>query len=102
MITDLKRNVSDWHNPKQVDEYLLKILHKKANDGSGLIYGLGHAIYILLDPRAQLLKEMARDLAEAKDTMDNFALYSYIEKRGPQLYAQVTGVSRVLRRGRQA
>ncbi len=94
MITDLKRNVSDWHNPKQVDEYLLKILHKKANDGSGLIYGLGHAIYTLSDPRAQLLKEMARDLAEAKDAMDNFALYSYIEKRGPQLYAQVTGVEK--------
>lgn len=91
MIKDLKENVKDWHDTKQVDEYLIKVLNKQANDGSGLIYGLGHAIYTLSDPRAELLKTMAKDLAKAKGVTDNFELYNYIEERGPQLYAEVTG-----------
>jgi len=94
MIRDLKANVKDWRDPKQVDEYLLKVLRKEANDRSGLIYGLGHAVYTLSDPRAELLKGMAEQLARAKGAMDNFQLYSYIESRGPELYAEVTGVEK--------
>ncbi|MGI6722506.1 MAG: citrate/2-methylcitrate synthase [Anaerovoracaceae bacterium] len=94
MITDLKANVDDWSDEKQVDDYLLKVLHKEANDGSGLIYGVGHAIYTLSDPRAVLLKSMAEQLAKAKGLTRNFRLYDYIEHRAPQLYAQVRGLEK--------
>jgi len=94
MIDDLKANVKNITNKKEIDNYLLKILHKQANDRSGLIYGIGHAIYTLSDPRAVLLKDMARKLAENKHILDDFLLYDYIEKRAPELYAQVTGVEK--------
>lgn len=94
MIKDLKENVTDITNHKQVDDYLLRVLNKQANDGSGLIYGIGHAIYTLSDPRAVLLKSMAKQLAEAKGIEEKFQLYDYIEQRGPELYTQVTGVEK--------
>ncbi|MEA4922536.1 MAG: citrate/2-methylcitrate synthase [Eubacteriaceae bacterium] len=94
MITDLKKNVKDITNEKEVDKYLLDVLHKTANDGSGLIYGVGHAIYTLSDPRAVLLKGMAKKLADAKGLQEDFILCDHIERRAPQLYAQVTGVEK--------
>ncbi|MGI6737568.1 MAG: citrate/2-methylcitrate synthase [Anaerovoracaceae bacterium] len=94
MIRDLKASVKDFTNRKEVDKYLLDVLNKKANDGSGLIYGIGHAIYTLSDPRAVLLKDMAQKLAVAKHEEEDFALYDYIEHRAPELYTQVTGVEK--------
>lgn len=91
MLKDLKENVKDYTNRKQVDEYLRKVLRKEANDGSGLIYGMGHAIYTLSDPRAQLLKKMARQLAVGNDFMETFELCNYIEQRTPELMAEVRG-----------
>ncbi len=89
MIADLKKNVKDISNRKEVDNYLIKVLKGNANDGSGLVYGIGHAIYTLSDPRAVLLKGMAKELAEQKGLMEDFMLYDYIEQRTPELYAEL-------------
>ncbi len=96
MINDLKNNVKDFTNEKEVEGYLRKVLNGEANDGSGLIYGLGHAIYTLSDPRATVLKGMAKKLAESKGLEAEFALHEFIEKRGGELYQEVKGVENPL------
>lgn len=94
MIDDLKANVKDITNHKEVEKYLIKLLKGEAFDGSGLIYGLGHAVYTLSDPRAVLLKKMARKLAEEQELLDDFMLYDFIEERGPKLYEMIKGVEK--------
>ena len=94
MIADIKKHVPDFNNRGKLDDYLVKLLKKEAYDKSGLIYGMGHAIYTLSDPRATVLKSMAKKLAESKDLIDDFLLCDYIEKRTPALYAEVTGVEK--------
>jgi citrate synthase len=91
MMKDIKKNVKDWNDKKELSEYLLKILRGKAGDGSGKIYGIGHAIYTLSDPRAVLLKEKARELAEEKGKMDEFKLYENIEDLAPEVFAAFKG-----------
>lgn len=91
MMMDLKANVRDITNRKAVDEYLTNVLKGKANDGSGLIYGMGHAIYTKSDPRAVMLRGIAEKLAKSKGLEEDFALYNYIEQRTPSLFAEVTG-----------
>lgn len=91
MMKDIKKNVKDWTDKKEVADYLLKILEGKAGDGSGKIYGIGHAIYTLSDPRAVLLKEKARELAEEKDKTDEFKLYELIEELTPEVFARFKG-----------
>ena len=59
MFHHLMENISDWENVSEIDAYLNRMLQKKAYDGSGLIYGLGHAVYTMSDPRAEVLKDMA-------------------------------------------
>ena len=80
------RELSDWTDEGAIADYLRKILRKEAGDGSGLIYGLGHAVYTLSDPRAQLLKEKAKELAQSKDRMEEFYLYDAIERLGPAIF----------------
>ncbi len=94
MINDLRKNVKDITDHKQVEKYLVKLLKGEAFDRSGLIYGLGHAVYTLSDPRAVLLKGMARKLAEDQGLLDDFMLYDMIEKKGPELYQQIKGVEK--------
>ncbi len=94
MINDLKANVKDITNHKEVEKYLIKLLNREAFDRSGLIYGLGHAVYTLSDPRAVLLKGMAKKLAEDHGLTDDFMLYDFIEKQGPKLYRDIKGVER--------
>ena len=96
MIHDLKENVSDITNFKEVEKYLRRVIKGEANDGSGLIYGLGHAVYTISDPRAQLLKKMARKLAEKNGLMDEFMLYDFIETRGSQIFSEETGLDVIL------
>lgn len=96
MLRDLYKNVDDINDRDKVDEYLIKVLKKEANDGSGLIYGMGHAIYTLSDPRAVLLKKMAKKLAYQEGKADAYELCAYIEKRTPELYEQVNGVKKVM------
>ena len=91
MLNDIKEHVPDIGKTSALDDYLVKILKKEANDRTGLIYGMGHAIYTLSDPRAKILKSMAKELAEDKKIIDDFILCDYIEKRTPQLYAEVHG-----------
>lgn len=91
MMEDLKKNVKDWTSEKEVEEYLLKILNKKANDFSGKIYGIGHAVYTISDPRAGILKEKARELAIEKGRLDEFELYSMVERITPEVFRVFKG-----------
>ena len=85
MFKDIKAHVSDWKNEEEVAAYLQKILNKEAFDRSGLIYGMGHAVYTLSDPREVILKEYARNLAEEKGLMDEFELYELVERLAGRL-----------------
>lgn len=89
MIDNIKQNVKDITDFTEVENYLIKILKGEANDRSGLIYGLGHAVYTISDPRAILLKGMAKKLAETKGIMADFMLYDFIERRAPELFMEV-------------
>ena len=80
MFDDIKEHCKDWNNEEQIKEYLNKILNREAFDESGLIYGMGHAVYTLSDPRAVILKRNAKKLAEAKGKMDEFHLYETVEE----------------------
>ena len=85
MFADIKAHISDWKNEAEVETYLQKILDRKAFDRSGLIYGMGHAVYTLSDPREVILKKFARMLAEEKDMMEEFALYEMVERLAGRL-----------------
>lgn len=85
MFANIKENVQDWTSEKEVEEYLTKILNKEAFDKAGLIYGMGHAVYTDSDPRAKVLKESARKLAEEKGRMKEFTLYDMVETVGGRL-----------------
>ncbi len=91
MMDNIKENVKDWTCKKEVSEYLLKLLNKEAFDKTGKIYGIGHAIYTLSDPRAVLLKEKARELAEEKGRVEEFNLYEMIEELAPEVFYQFKG-----------
>lgn len=91
MMDDLMEKVKDWSDEKQVFEYLIKILKKEAFDKSGKIYGIGHAVYTLSDPRTLLLKQKAKELAIEKDKLEIFELYSMVEKIAPNAFAEFKG-----------
>lgn len=88
MFADMKQNVSDWEDEDEISDYLKRLLHKDAFDHSGLIYGLGHAVYSKSDPRAEILKEFAKKLAGEKGMQKEFGLYSAVERLAPQIIAQ--------------
>lgn len=91
MMDDLKKNVKDWNDVEQVDDYLLRVLKKEANDKTGLIYGIGHAVYTVSDPRAVLLKKMARDLAVEKVREEEFSLMELVEERAVKTFMAFKG-----------
>ena len=84
-MDEIKANVKDWRDTNQVIAYLEKIVDNEAGDRTGLIYGLGHAVYTVSDPRAQLLKQKARELAKAKKRTDEMKLFELIETHGPAI-----------------
>ena len=88
MFSDLKGNVPDWKDEGAIRDYLSKILDKEAFDKSGLIYGMGHAVYTLSDPRKVILKESAQRLAESKDKMDEFELFDRVERIASELITE--------------
>ena len=94
MMEHIKKAVPNYNNRGKLDDYLIKIMKKEAYDKTGLIYGMGHAIYTLSDPRAMVLKKMAKKLAQSKNMEDDFLLCDYIEKRVPVLKAELTGVEK--------
>jgi len=85
MLDDMKKNLSDWTDEEQVADYLTKLLHKEAYDKKGLIYGMGHAVYSISDPRATIFKGFVEQLAEEKDRKKDFELYSMVERLAPQI-----------------
>jgi citrate synthase len=91
MMDNIKQNVNNWDSEKEVTEYLYKILNKKAYDKSGKIYGIGHAVYTVSDPRALLLKNQARELAKEKGRLEEFELYSMIETLAPKIFYEFKG-----------
>ena len=84
-MDEIRENAGDWRDPSEVEDYLRKISNKKAGDGTGLIYGLGHAVYTISDPRAQLLKVKAEKLAREKGRMDEMRLFELVEELGPTI-----------------
>ncbi len=88
MFDDMKENVKDWKDEEEVGNYLRALLEKKAFDKMGLIYGMGHAVYSLSDPRAKLLGACVEQLCEEKGRYDEFGLYSIVERLAPQIIAE--------------
>ncbi len=88
MMEDLKRNVSDVTDEDEVRDYLKKLLHKEAFDRNGLIYGMGHAVYSISDPREKIFRSFVEKLADEKGYSSEFNLYSMIEKLGPEVIAE--------------
>ncbi len=85
MMEDIKSNVSDWENDREISAYLNKILNKEAFDGSGLVYGIGHAVYTKSDPRAKVFHKIVAELSQEKDMTEEFALYERVERLAPDL-----------------
>jgi citrate synthase len=85
MMSDIKTHVKDWQDEDEVSNYLTKMLDKEAFDRSGLIYGLGHAVYTRTDPRCEVFREYVHKLASEKDRGDELALYANVEKVGKRL-----------------
>jgi citrate synthase len=89
MMDDIKQNVKNCESENQVADYLAKIVKKEAFDNSGLIYGLGHAVYTISDPRTELLKKQAAKLAKEKDIEWEFELYSLVERLAPEIFREI-------------
>jgi len=88
MFDDMKENIKDWTDEDEVRAYLLDILNKKAFDKSGLIYGMGHAVYSISDPRANVLKSYVKQLSEEKGLMKEYGLYELVERLAPEVIAK--------------
>ena len=88
MFSDIKRNIKDWNDDKAITDYIAKILHKEAFDGAGVIYGMGHAVYSISDPRAQIFKGYVEKLSEEKNKMAEFRLYTKVEKIAAELISK--------------
>lgn len=95
-MDEIMANVSDPTDSSQVKDYLVKVLNKEAGDGSGLIYGMGHAVYTMSDPRAVILKENARKLAYEKGYEKEFKTLENVELLTPQVFSEVRGVDKTM------
>ncbi|MDH4028072.1 MAG: citrate synthase [Nitrospirota bacterium] len=91
MISDVKQKVRDWDDDDEIESYLEMILDKKAGDRSGKIYGLGHAVYTLSDPRAVFLEKRGEELAEMAGLEKEFSLYRRIAKAAPRIVKEKKG-----------
>lgn len=88
MMDDMKKHVSDWSDDEEIRAYLTRIIHKEAFDHSGLIYGMGHAIYSLSDPREVLLRKMAKTVSREKGNTAEFDLYERVSRLAPQVISK--------------
>ena len=89
MFEDMKREVKDWHDDDEIVNYLSGVLSKERFDKSGLIYGMGHAIYSVSDPRAQVLKGFVEQLSSEKGLHEEYMLYSAVERLAPTAISKV-------------
>ncbi len=87
MFDDMKQQISDWTSEDEVTRYLTALLHREAFDHAGLIYGMGHAVYSLSDPRAQIFRSFVEKLSAEKGYEKEFALYATVERLAPQIIA---------------
>ena len=88
MFQDMKEHLQDWTDEEEIKEYLVKLLHKEAFDKRGLIYGMGHAVYSISDPRAQIFKRFVKQLAAEKGRMKDYELYAKVERLAPEVIAK--------------
>ena len=91
MLDCIKEGVSDWDSDSEVSDFLHRIMRREEGDGSGLIYGMGHAVYTLSDPRAMILKENAMNLAKGTEFEAEFRLLDTIERLTPKVFAEERG-----------
>ncbi len=96
MVEHIKEGVNDITNEGQVADFLYKIMKKEAGDGSGLIYGMGHAIYTLSDPRAKILRQKAEEFAVNTEFENEFRLLSLIEQLTPELFNRYKGTNKAM------
>ena len=94
MQREIKENVSDWENDGEVADYLAKIVRKEAYDRSGLVYGMGHAVYTMSDPRAVILKKFAAKMAEGTEYEAEFRLLETIERLSPEVILREKGTKK--------
>ncbi|MBQ9059073.1 MAG: citrate synthase [Atopobiaceae bacterium] len=94
MLEDIAEHVSDWDDDDELSSYLERILRREAFDRTGLIYGLGHAVYTITDPRAELIKQYAGTVAELKGETERFELIKRVERLGPQVMRDLRGLSK--------
>ncbi|MDR1258743.1 MAG: citrate/2-methylcitrate synthase [Tannerellaceae bacterium] len=87
MFNHLKENIADWKSVDEIDAYFIRMLKKEVYNKTGLIYGIGHAVYTISDPRAVLLKELARDLAKEKGRLEEFEFLELLEERAIECFA---------------
>ena len=93
---EFKQNVKDWKDDEEVAGFVRRVLNKEAGDGSGLIYGMGHAVYTLSDPRTLILRKSARTLARQKNMLDELELMEAIERVTPDVFSEITGSEKVM------
>ncbi|NLM01399.1 MAG: citrate/2-methylcitrate synthase [Treponema sp.] len=96
MMDNIKENVKDWSSESEVKEYLRKIIRKEAFNRTGLIYGQGHAVYTISDPRAILLRNKAGELAKEKGCLEEYNLYLLIEKLAPVVFREEKGEKKLI------
>ncbi len=96
MLDSFREGCSDITDEGQVADHLRKIMRKEAGDGSGLVYGMGHAVYTLSDPRAVILKDRAKEFATGTEFESEFRLLEHIENLTPALFTGVTGKSKTM------
>ncbi|NCC42470.1 MAG: citrate/2-methylcitrate synthase [Clostridia bacterium] len=88
MFDEIKKEVKDWNDDEEVGNYLRKLLNREAFDKKGLIYGMGHAVYSISDPRAEIFKKFVEKLANEKGRTKDFALYNSVERLAPKIIAE--------------
>lgn len=88
MFNDMRKEVKDWTDEEEVGNYLRRLLHREAFDKKGLIYGMGHAVYSISDPRAEIFKRFVQQLAHEKGRDKDFALYSMVEQLAPKIIGE--------------
>lgn len=96
MMQELKENVRSWRNEMEICDYLTKIMKKEAYDKSGLIYGIGHAVYTVSDPRTKLLRDYARGLAYESGKEEEYELYTLTERLAPEVFRNVKKLDKIV------
>ena len=96
MLDNFKANIKNWEDEGEVADYMRRTILKETNDHSGLIYGMGHAVYTISDPRAVILKKKAFELAKGKEVEAEFRLLETIERLTPEIFRMVKGSTKTM------